>query len=52
MKEEKKKYFVECGCGAKVYGISLLQARFNLAPHKRSKRHKELMEIKNKKTGK
>ena len=45
MKEENKKYFVECECGAKVYGISLLQAQSNLVPHRKSKRHKELMEI-------
>ncbi len=46
MKKENKKHFVECECGAKVYGISLLQAKFNLVPHRTSKRHKELMEIK------
>ncbi len=47
MKTEKnKKYFIECECGAKVYGISLLQAKSNLTPHRISKRHKELMEIK------
>ena len=46
MKEENEKHFVKCECGAKVYGISLSQAKSNLTPHRTSKRHKELMEIK------
>ncbi len=43
----KQKPYVECECGAKVYGnFSLASAEKNLPAHKNSKRHKELMEIK------
>ena len=49
MKKEDKQIFVECDCGARVYGISKAHARSLLPAHKRSKKHKELMEIKKRK---
>ena len=45
---KREKHFVECECGAKVYGSSVLHAKKNLPAHKKSKKHKELMEIKQK----
>ena len=45
-KKEKEKPFVICECRAKVYGnYSLESAKANLPAHKKSKKHKELMEI-------
>ncbi len=44
----RKKEFVECECGVLVYGSSVLHAERNLPAHKKSKKHKELMEIKKK----
>lgn len=41
-----KKEFIECECGARVYGTSKAHAKSLLPAHKRSKKHKELMEIK------
>jgi hypothetical protein len=40
MKEE------ECDCGGMVKGVNDAQLKHNLSIHKKSKRHKELMEIK------
>ena len=46
MENKREKHFVECECGAKIYGNSILNAQRNLPAHRKSKRHKELMEIK------
>jgi len=46
MTTKKERFFTECECGAKIYGNSVLNAERNLPAHKRSKKHKELMEIK------
>lgn len=43
---EKERSFVECECGYRVYGRSEKHAKSLLPEHKKSKRHKELMEIK------
>ncbi len=45
----KQKPYVECECGARIYGNSVEHAKSILPEHKRSKRHKELMEIKKRK---
>ena len=41
--------FVYCECEAKINGTSKLHAQKLLSAHKKSKRHKELMEIKSRK---
>lgn len=46
MENKENCNFVECECGAKIYGNSILNAKRNLPAHKKSKRHRELMEIK------
>lgn len=47
MENKTEKPFVVCECGAKIYGnYSLESAKANLPAHRKSKRHKELMEIK------
>ena len=47
MENKNKDNFVECECGARVYGnYSKLSAEKNLPAHRTSKKHKELMEIK------
>ena len=38
--------YVECKCGARIKGISENHAKSLLEAHLRSKKHKELMEIK------
>ncbi len=45
----KSKPYVECECGARIYGSSLKHAERNLPAHQGSKRHKELMQIKKRK---
>ncbi len=40
------KEFIECECGARVYGISKAHAKSLLPAHKSSKLHKQIMEIK------
>ncbi len=49
MEDKKKKFFVECECGARVYGKNEPHAKSLLPAHKRSKRHEDLMEIKKRK---
>ncbi|GAH80085.1 unnamed protein product [marine sediment metagenome] len=46
MKEENKKHYVECECGIRVYGRTKEHAKKLLPAHKRSKRHKDIIEIK------
>ena len=48
-KMKNQKPYVECECGARVYGNSIEHAKSILPEHNRSKRHKELMEIKKRK---
>lgn len=45
----KSKPYVECECGARIYGSSLKHAERNLPAHQGSKRHEELMQIKKRK---
>jgi len=40
----RKKYSVECECGAIINGNSLEHAKKLLPEHRRSKRHKEMMD--------
>ncbi len=44
--KEKATVFVECGCGARVYGKSKAHAESLLPAHRRSKLHKQIIEIK------
>ena len=44
-----KQVFIECECGARIYGTSKVHAKSLLPAHKGSKKHKELMEIKKRK---
>lgn len=46
------KIYVECECGARIKGISKKHAESILQAHLRSKKHKELMEIKERREGK
>ena len=46
MVDKNKENFVECECGARIYGTSKIHAKSLLPAHRRSKKHKELMEIK------
>ncbi len=47
MKTKKKSVaFVECECGARIYGKSKAHAESLLPAHRRSKLHKQIMEIK------
>ncbi len=46
-KIENIKNEVECECGAIVKGNSKIHAEANLKEHQTSKKHQELMEIKN-----
>ena len=41
--------FVECECGARIYGTSKAHAKSLLPAHRRSKLHKSIMEIKKRK---
>ncbi len=43
--KEKSIVFVECECGARVYGTSKAHAESLLPAHKTSKLHKQIMEI-------
>lgn len=47
--KEKVTVFVECECGARVCGKSKAHAESLLPAHKRSKLHKQIMEIKKRK---
>lgn len=49
MKEKRNynSFNKRCECGALVYGHSEKHAIANIKLHKKSKKHKELMEIKN-----
>ena len=47
MKIKKKDLaFVECECGARIYGTSKSHDESLLPAHRRSKLHKQIMEIK------
>ncbi len=52
MLEYKNDRYVICDCGAKIYGVSKEHAKKLLPAHKRSKRHKESMEIKQRRDSK
>ncbi len=43
---EENKIYVECECGARVYGKSKVHAKSLLPAHKTSRLHKQIMEIK------
>ncbi len=48
--KKKDLVFVECVCGARVYGKSKAHAKSLLPAHKTSRLHKQIMEIKKRRT--